>query len=133
MSYLLQYATRTRAPTRRRRRGAARVDERTLLNRPGYYAGAYVRVYVEDTSARRARRGRFCKRPPEPRVRLQIADCTNAINLEFALTTPGERENSLFKINTLIAALHRFRDGLDAEADLYEERELGRHVTRKEV
>jgi hypothetical protein len=128
MSYLLQYVTRARAPARRRRRGRARVDERTPLNRPGYYAGAYVRVYVEDTSAR-AQRGRFCKRLPEPRVRLQIADCTNVINLEFALTTPGERENSLFKINTLIAALHRFRDGLDAEADLYEQRDS----TRKEV
>jgi hypothetical protein len=127
MSYLLQYVTQARAPTRRRGRGPARVDERTLLNRPGYYADAYVRVYVEDTSGR-APHGRFCKRPPEPRVRLRIADCTNVINLEFALTTPGERENSLFKINTLIAALHRFRDGLDAEADLYEERE-----NRKEV
>jgi hypothetical protein len=125
MSYLMRYATRVRAPARRRRRGLARVDEQTLLNRPGYYAGAYVRVYVEDTSARR----QHGKRPPEPRVRLQIADCTNVINLEFALTTPGERENSLFKINTLIAALHRFRDGLDAEVDLYEQRDS----TRKEV
>jgi hypothetical protein len=125
MSYLIRYATRVRAPARHRRRGAAHVDERTLLNRPGYHAGAYVRVYVEDTSGRRQR----CKRPPEPRLRLKIADCTSVINLEFALTTPGERENSLFKINTLIAALHRFRDGLDAEAELYERRES----TRKEV
>jgi hypothetical protein len=125
MSYLMQYATRVRAPARRRRRGPARVNERTLLNRPGYYAGAYERVYVEDTSGRR----RLGKRPPEPRVRLQIADCTNVINLEFSLTSPGERENSLFKINTLISALHRFRDGLDAEADLYEQRDS----TRKEV
>ncbi len=125
MSYLMQYATRVRVPARRRRRGLARVNERTLLNRPGYYAGAYVRIYVEDTSGRR----RLCKRPPEPRVRLQIADCTNVINLEFSLTSPGRRENSLFKINTLIAALHRFRDGLDDEADLYEQRDS----TRKEV
>jgi hypothetical protein len=125
MSYLIRYATRVRGPARRRRRGSARVDEQTLLNRPGYYAGAYVRVYVEDTSGRR----QYCKRLPEPRVRLQIADCTNVINLEFSLTSPGERENSLFKINTLIAALHRFRDGLDSEADLYEQRDL----TRKEV
>jgi hypothetical protein len=125
MSYLMRYATRVRAPARRRRRGRSRVDEQTLLNRPGYYAGAYVRVFVEDTSDRRQNG----KRPPEPRLRLPIADCTNVINLEFALTTPGERENSLFKINTLIAALHRFRDGLDAEADLYEQRDS----TRKEV
>ena len=111
MSYLLQYATR------RPLGPGARVDERLRLNRPGLYGDAHVRVFVEDTSRRRWRR-----RPTEPRIRLRIADCSNVIALEFSLETAGLRENSLFKIGTLLGALRRFRDALDAEIELYERR-----------
>ena len=115
MSYLLQYARRPEPLVRRSRR--VRVDERTLLNRPGFYGGAYVRVFVEDTTARRRRVNR------DPRLVLEIADCVNTINLEFSLETAQLRENSLFKVDTLLGALHRFRDGLGAEAKLAEQRE----------
>jgi hypothetical protein len=111
MSYLLEFAGRRRgrslAVCRR-----ARVDERVRLNRPGYYGDAYVHVFVEDTSTRTR----------HPRLVLAIADCTNEINLEFSLETAGYRENSLFKIDTLLASLGRFRDGLAAEAELQEQR-----------
>jgi hypothetical protein len=108
MTYLLKHATR---------RGV-RVDERTRLNRPGFYGDAHVRVFVEDTTNRK-----WGRRVPEPRIRLRIADCTNRINLEFSLETPELRENSLYKADTLLGALHRFRDALDAEAELYAHRE----------
>ena len=113
MSYLLQYARRPDliAP----RRSAARVDEFARLNHPGLYGDAFVRVFVEDT----ARRRRDC----DPRLVLQIADCTNTINLEFSLQTAELRDNSLFKVDTLLGALHRFRDGLAAEGRLAEQRE----------
>jgi len=116
MSYLLQYARRPDliAP----RTSAARVDEYARLNQPGLYGDAFVRVFVEDT----ARRRRDC----DPRLVLQIADCTNTINLEFSLATEELRENSLFKVDTLLGALHRFRDGLAAEGELSEQRELRR-------
>lgn len=127
MSYLLQHATRRPFLARRSRRGV-RVDERTLLNYPDYDGGAFVRVFVEDTSARRVRR-----RIPEPRLRLRIGDCSNVIHLEFGLDCTGCRENSLHKIDTLLGALHRFRDGLLAEADLREERERARAHNRKEA
>ena len=111
MSYLLQYARRpdSIAP----RTPAARVDEYARLNRPGLYGDAFVRVFVQDTRRRRDR---------DPQLVLQIADCTNTINLEFSLETEQLRENSLFKVDTLLGALHRFRDGLAAEARLAEER-----------
>jgi len=116
MSYLLQYARRPDliAP----RTSAARVDDYARLNQPGLYGDAFVRVFVEDT----ARRGRDC----DPRLVLQIADCTNTINLEFSLQTAELRDNSLFKVDTLLGALHRFRDGLAAEGALAEQRELRR-------
>jgi hypothetical protein len=109
MSYLLQYARR---PDSIVPRTEARVDEYTRLNHPGLYGDAFVRVYVEDTTARRRR----CD--ADPQLVLQIADCTNTINPEFALETAQLRENSLYKVDTLLAALHRFRAGLAAEAEL---------------
>ena len=120
MSYLLQHATR-RPTSARRSRNGARVDEQTLLNRSAFCGGAFVRVIVEDTSRKPVRR-----RPPSPRLRLRIADCANQINLEFAVDSLAVRENSLHKIDTLLAALHRFRDGLADEAALYAERECTR-------
>jgi hypothetical protein len=109
MSYLLQHARRPGSIASRTT--GARVDEYVRLNRPGLYGDAFVRVYVEDTTAFRFRRNR------DPQLILQMADCVNTINLEFSLTSPKLRENSLFKIDALIASLSRFREGLAAEAD----------------
>jgi hypothetical protein len=113
MSYLLQYARRP--DSIEPRMPAARVDEYVLLNRPGLYGDAFVRIFVEDTTARRRRRA--------PRFVLEIADCVETINLEFSVETPQLRENSLFKIDTLLGALGRFRDGLAAEAALAAQRQ----------
>jgi len=109
VSYLLQYARRpdrlaSRAPA------GARVDEHARLNRPGLYGDAYVRVFVAGSTLRRRRL--------EPEFVLEIADCTNAINLEFSVASAQLCENSLFKIDTLIGALQRFRDGLAVEVQL---------------
>jgi hypothetical protein len=120
MSYLIQYLPRACAPVRKLR--GARVDEQILLNRPGYHAGAYVHVFVEDTSRRRVRGDRY----PSPRFLLEIADCTNHIRLEFDVESAGSRENSLFKIATLIGSLERFQAGLQAEAELRAAREGAR-------
>jgi hypothetical protein len=116
MSYLLQYARRPVSIVRRSRN--VRVDERTRLNRPPFDGGAQVRVFVEDTSQKRWRR-----EPPSPRLKLRIRDCVNEVNLSFAVESQELRDNSLFKIETLLAALQRFRDGLVAEAELFAERE----------
>jgi hypothetical protein len=42
------------------------------------------------------------------------------IGLEFSVASAALRENSLFKIDTLIDALERLRRGLAAEVDLAE-------------
>ena len=110
MSYLLQYVHRATS--------RARVDERIKLNLPEFDGGAHVRVYVEDTAGHK-----FRGEPPEPHLKLRITDCMNEIALEFCVDSRVCRANSLYKINTLISALHRFRDALVAEAELYEQRE----------
>jgi hypothetical protein len=118
MSYLTQYALRRPASARSAQRGV-RVDERIVLNLPEFDGGAHVRVFVEDTSGKRRRWGRF----PDPRLKLRITDCENEIHLEFSVETAELRENSLRKIDLLIGALELFRDGLAAEAELREGRE----------
>jgi hypothetical protein len=123
MSYLTQYAVAR--PSSRR---GARVDEHTLLNYPDFDGGAHVRAFVEDTSGRKLRRRGL----PSPRLKLRITDCTNQIHLEFSVDSPELRENSRHKIETLIASLQRFREGLRAEAELRAAREDGSRA-RKEM
>ena len=118
MSYLTAFATRTL-----RKRGDG-VDEKLRLNLRGFHGDASVRVFVEDTTFRKWRR-----RPPEPKIRLRIADCTNEISLWFELNSEPARDNSLHKIDTLLGALERFRTALDAESELYAHRE--QHRQRK--
>jgi hypothetical protein len=107
----------------------ARVDVRRFLNLPGFHGGAYVVAYVEDTSGREITRrdpfgdesGRYLN--PQPRIILEIADCSNRINLEFELDSELDVENSLHKVDALAAALAGLRIGLVEEARLYRERE----------
>jgi hypothetical protein len=124
VSYLVQYAARRPIAGVALRRGA-RVDEHATLNQPAFDGGAHVRVFVEDTSNRRLRRRRL----PSPRLKLRIADCVNEIHLDFSVDSPELRENALCKIETLIAALERFRAGLVAEAKLRAQRETRRAKT----
>jgi len=117
MSYLLEHA----APRLTRSRRAVRVDEHVVLNFPAFDGGAHVCAFVEDTSTRK----RSFRPLPSPRLKLRITDCVSEINLEFSVDSPEIRENSLHKIATLIAALERFRAGLEAEAEVRARREGG--------
>jgi hypothetical protein len=100
----------------------ARVNERTLLNLPGFHGTAFVYVYVEDTTERTVMgAGNF-----EPVMILEIADCDRRITLEFDLDTEHGRENSLHKLDTLVAALRLFREACVAEFEPYESRESDR-------
>ena len=55
----------------------------------------------------------------------QGTDCTSRIHLELSVDSPELRGNSLHTIETLIASLGRFRDGLRVEAQLRAAREDG--------
>jgi len=114
MSYLVQYALR-RPP--QPAAGRNRVDEKKLLNLPGFHGDAHVRVLVGDTT-----RQRWKREPPQPKVKLRITDCSNAIFLQFEVDSDEHRQNSLHKIDTLLGTLDRFRAALEAECELYEQR-----------
>ena len=107
----------------------ARVNERTLLNLPGFHGGAFVYVYVEDTSERGLFTNPYCEPDCEhcpvnfePRMILEIADCEDTITLAFDVDADGGRENSLHKLDTLIAALRVFREAVEAEFEHYDRR-----------
>ncbi len=116
MSYLLTHLPRPAGSPS----PGARIDLDRLLNRPGYHADAHVRVYVEDTSGRKLRLWRSL---PEPRIEFEITDCINAIRLEFDVSSVGSRENSLYKLDTLLDAIAAFRTAVQAEAELHAQRE----------
>jgi hypothetical protein len=111
----------------------ARANERTLLNLPGFNGGAFVYVYVEDTSARAL--GECAERCEddcdcgcdsgnfEPYVVFEIADCSSVIGLGFDVDTEAGRENSIHKLETLESALRMFRAALVAEFGSYDRRE----------
>ena len=116
MSYLTSYATRN-PPVRGRG-----VDERLALNLPGFDGGAYVRVFVEDTTFRKWRRA--CRRSRASASASRTARTRSRSG--SSSTRPGRAQNSLHKIDTLLGAMQRFRDALDAEAELYAHREQHR-------
>jgi hypothetical protein len=65
-----------------------------------------------------------------PRVRGAGVDEKLRLNLSGFhgdLNSQAARENSLYKIDTLLGALERFRAALDAEGELYAHREQHRH------
>jgi len=109
----------------------ARVDERAFLNLPGFHGGAYVLAYVEDTSERGFVRDNGCDdeectRCPhnfEPRMILELADCSDRIQLEFDVDSESGRANSLHKLDTLLAALRVFRQGIEDEFEPYDRRQ----------
>ena len=110
----------------------ARVNERTLLNLPGFHGGAYVYVYVEDTSERGLQCGsdcacaQGCTRCPynfEPHLELEIADCNRRISLDLDLDTEAGRENSLHKLDTLMSALGVLRAAFVEEFEPYDRRQ----------
>ena len=108
----------------------ARVDRRVFLNLPGWHAGAHVNAYVEDTSGRELADDPYAANF-EPRVILEIADCTNRVAFSFDLDTAPSRANSLYKLDTMIGALTELRDGLVDEFGEFDRRagELAERVT----
>ena len=66
---------------------------------------------------------RCCPRNFEPRIILEIADCSRRVALEFEIDSEAARANSLHKLDTLISALRVFRAGVEAEFEHYDRRE----------
>jgi hypothetical protein len=98
------------------------VTIRQFLNRPGWHGKAALIASVEDTSKLPEDALRF---PRLPDVYLSISDCSRECSLEFDLDTRDGQANSLYKLDTLIYGLERFRHAIEAEIELYNQRQKG--------
>lgn len=110
-----------RGPPRSVHQRKYRVSVREFLNLSGWHGSSYVIADVEDTTRQSA--DELGEWEP-PRTRLRIADCVSECQFEFDLDTLEAQENSLHKVDTLIDALQRFREGLMAEIGLFNQRTL---------
>jgi hypothetical protein len=54
---------------------------------------------------------------------LEMADCSDSIRLEFDVDSEAGRLNSLHKLDTLLAALRVFRQGVVDEFEPYDRRQ----------
>jgi len=120
----------------------ARVNEHVLLNLPGFRnGGAYVLTYVEDTSERGLAHDDGCDDPDctecggpynfEPHMVLELCSGSDFIRFGFDVDSEGGRANSLHKIDTLVAALRVFRQGLVDEFEPYDRRERELEASRE--
>jgi hypothetical protein len=78
---------------------------------------SYVLAEVESSDGGEYRCGHYM---------LTLADCRRRIELEFQLSTPLARRQSLAKIDLLLEILTGFRAALAAEAQLIAKRERGK-------
>ena len=53
---------------------------------------------------------------------LTVADCKRNVQLEFPLTSPRMRKQSLAKVDLLAEVINRFKDAIHAEAELIDQR-----------
>ncbi len=80
---------------------------------------AYVIASVEDTSGTAV----CCDEHREDSdVHFEIASCHQDIELHFSLATRADRENSLHKANKLAEVVNQFRDAIEKEIGIIEER-----------
>jgi hypothetical protein len=95
------------------------VERREFLNKFSNLR-AYVIAIVED-----AREKHVCCKDPEEwhEISLRIADCSREIDLYFDLSTVEERENSLYKIRTLVEVMTEFKRAIEIEAEVINARE----------
>jgi hypothetical protein len=115
----------------------ARVNERVFLNLPGLHGGAYVFTYVEDTSKRGLDRDcddpecNVCPYNFEPQMILELSTGSETIRYVFDVDSEEGRANSLHKVDTLLAALRVFRQGLVDEFEPYDRRERELEASRE--
>ena len=81
--------------------------ERVFLHPPTTGKNSYICAIAESSQGGTNEAGDYA---------LILADCHHAIELEFSLINPTEREQSLAKIDTLAEVVNRFRDALLTEA-----------------
>lgn len=94
------------------------IQKREFLNQFPTWR-AYIIASVQDTSDMHS----CCdEHSSESKVFFEMASCSEQIELHFSLATPLDRENSLYKANKLAEVISAFRDAIEAEIGVINER-----------
>jgi hypothetical protein len=102
------------------------VQKREFLNKYTNWR-AYVIASVQDTSDATS----CCEEHRNGSdVFFEIASCHDEIELHFSLATAEDRENSLYKANKLAEVVNAFRDAIEKEIDIINERQSTQQHTR---
>jgi len=56
-------------------------------------------------------------------IQLELADCHEDVSYQFDLSTPEERENSLYKISKMAEVINAVKNAIEAEAASIESRQ----------
>ncbi len=88
---------------------------------------AYIIAMVEDTSEKP-----FCcdDHRSGSEVIFELASCHDEIELHFSLATAEDRDNSLHKANKLAEVVNAFRDAIEKEIAIINERQTTQQHTR---
>lgn len=88
---------------------------------------AYIMATVEDTSGQSV----CCSEHNRVgEVHFELASCHDEIELHFSLDTVEDRENSLHKANKLVEVMNAFRDAIEKEIGIINERHATQQHTR---
>lgn len=103
------------------------VQRKEFLNKFATWR-AYIIASVEDTS----NAVRCCAEHTEAvgHVHFELASCHDEIELHFSLVTAEDRENSLYKANRLAEVISEFRDAIEKEINIINERQSTQQHTR---
>lgn len=85
--------------------------ERVFLHPPTTGKNSYICAIAESSDGGNNEAGDYV---------LFLADCHHAVELEFSLINPEQRQESLAKIDTLAEVISRFREALHTEAKAIE-------------
>jgi len=101
------------------------VQRREFLNKYTTWR-AYIIATVQDTSDMFS----CCEdHSGKGEVFFEIASCHDEIELHFSLATAEDRENSLYKANKLAEVVNAFRDAIEKEIGIINER----HSTQQQA
>ena len=87
-----------------------------ILHPPTTGKNSYICAIAESSEAGAYKAGDYV---------LILADCHHAIELEFSLINPEQRQESLAKVDTLAEVVNHFREALHAEAKAIESAKNG--------
>ena len=103
------------------------VQRKEFLNKFATWR-AYIIASVEDTTDE----VRCCSDHADAagHVHFELASCHDEIELHFSLATVEDRENSLYKANKLAEVISAFRDAIEKEIAVINERQSTRQHAR---